>query len=298
MFLKFLNSDKRYEFTSGGYNIDAEKVKIDSADIPATKGGFIIINDDGIEFDYSAYSVPYEKTSEYITFTSDTKIYYTYLVYAKETTFVTSQVTNNEKEMENAVLQFSGQGKEFVNPEQKVLFDEDNFNIYKVVGGEVVKTTAEDKKPYIDEKTKEEFEAALTSKLTEISAASKAAIVAGIDLNNSHYSYETEDQNNISNAVTLANQTKLAVPYHADDESCRIYEPDEITSIYVLEETNLTHNVTYHNQLKLYIQTLTTKAEIEEVKYGETELTGEYLDTYNMIMAQAQEVIRHFIGQN
>ena len=36
----------------------------------------------------------------------------------------------------------------------------------------------------------------------------------------------------------------------------------------------------------------------EEIKYGETELTGEYLDTYNMIMAQAQEVIKHFIGQD
>ena len=298
MFLKFLNSDKRYEFTSGGYNIDAEKVKIDSADIPATKGGFIIINDDGIEFDYSAYSIPYEKTSKDITFTSDTKIYYTYLVYDEETRFVTLQVTNNEKEMVNAVLQFSGQGKEFEQPEQKVLFDEDNFNIYKVVDGEVVKTTAEDKKPYMDKKTKEEFEAALTSKLTEISAACKTAITNGIDFNGSHYRYDAEDQNNISNAVTLANQTKLAVPYHADGESCKLYEPDEITSIYVLEETNLTHNVTYHNQLKLYIQTLTTKAEIEEVKYGETELTGEYLDTYNMIMDQAQKVIKHFIGQN
>lgn len=298
MFLKFLNSDKRYEFTSGGYNIDAEKVQIDSAEIPATKGGFVIIADNGIETDYSAYSVPYEKTSKSIVFTSDTKTYYTYLVYDKETTFVTSQVTNNEKVMANAVLQFSGQGKEFEQPEQKVLFDEDGFNIYKVVGGEVVKTTADDKKPYMDEKTKEEFEAALDAKLAEISAASKEAIVGGIDLNGSHYSYETEDQNNISNAVTLANQTKLAVPYHADGESCRLYEPDEITSIYILEETNLTHNVTYHNQLKLYIKTLTTKGEIEEIKYGETELTGEYLETYNMIMAQAQEVIRRFIGQN
>lgn len=298
MFLKFLNSDKRYEFTSGGYNIDAEKVKIDSADIPATKGGFIIINDEGIEFDYSVYSVPYEKTSEYIIFTSDTKVYYTYLVYDKETTFVTAQVTNNEKTMENAVLQFSGQGKEFVNPEKKVLFDEDNFNIYKVVDGKVVETTADDKKPYMDEKARQEFETALNSKLAEISAASNAAIINGIDLNGSHYSYKTEDQNNISNAVTLANQTKLAVPYHADGESCRLYEPNEITNIYVLEETNLTHNITYHNQLKLYVQTLTTKAEIEEVVYGVTELTGEYLNTYNMIMTQAQEVIRHFIGQN
>lgn len=298
MFLKFLNSDKRYEFTSGGYNIDSEKVKIDSADIPATKGGFIIINDEGIEFDYSVYSVPYEKTSEYIIFTSDTKVYYTYLVYDKETTFVTAQVTNNNEEMENAVLQFSGQGKEFVNPEKKVLFDEDNFNIYKVVDGKVVETTADDKKPYMDEKAKQEFETALNNKLTEISAASNAAIINGIDLNGSHYSYKTEDQNNISNAVTLANQTKLAVPYHADGESCRLYEPNEITNIYVLEETNLTHNITYHNQLKLYVQTLTTKAEIEEVVYGVTELTGEYLDTYNMIMTQAQEVIRHFIGQN
>ena len=162
----------------------------------------------------------------------------------------------------------------------------------------ITEVTEEEKNAWREEARQAAYENALSAKLEEISAASKAAIVNGIDLNGSHYSYKTEDQNNISNAVTLANQTKLAVPYHADGESCRLYEPDEITSIYVLEETNLTHNITYHNQLKLYIQTLTTKAEIEAIKYGETELTGEYLNTYNMIMAQAQEVIRHFIGQN
>lgn len=296
MIIKFLKDNKSYEFTSGAYNIDAEKVQFDSAEIPATEGGFVVINDEGIEVDYSQYKVPYEKTNEYIVFTSDTKIYYTYFVYDAETSFVTSQVTNNESEMENAVLIESGRGKDFVNPTQAVLLDSDGFYVYKVVGGEIVKTTAEDKKPYMDEKEREEFELAMSSKLSEISSACKAAIVNGVDFGDSHYSYSSEDQSNISNATTLAIQTGLAIPYHADGESCRLFEKDEIVGIYVAEETNLTHNITYHNQLKLYIQTLTTKAEVEEIEYGVTELTGEYLETYNMVMTQAEEVIKKFIG--
>ena len=44
---------------------------------------------------------------------------------------------------------------------------------------------------------------------------------------------------------------------------------------------------TYHNQLKRYTKALASQEEIEAVTYGQ-ELTGEYLEAYNTLMAQAK----------
>lgn len=298
MFIKFLKDEKSYEFTSGGYNIDAEKVKFESATIPATSGGFTVINDDGIEVNYSQYKIPYEKTDEYIIFTSDTDVYYTYLVYDVESKFITSQITTTADTYENGILRKSGQGKEYSSPTQEQIFDSDGFYMYKAVDDQVVETTAEEKEAWEKERDANRLESALDAKISEISAACNSAIIAGVDYGNKHFSYDNDDQKNISNAAQLAITTGLGVPYHADGESCEIFSKEDIVAIYVTEETNLTHNVTYHNQLKLYVQTLDTIEKIEAIKYGETELTGKYKETYNIIMAQAQEVIKKFIGEN
>ena len=297
MLLKFLKDGKTYECENIEY-INAQKIKVTGTDIPSLDGGFDVINNEIVDNMYNKYVTFYKKNNNDLIFTTDINTYYTYLLFNEVTGYVYSQITTTDNNVTNGILQGSGKTEEFVYPATKVLVDEDGFYLYKAVDGKIVDITAADKKAWMDEKVKEDYAEALEAKLNEISAASKAAIVGGIDLNGSHYSYGTENQNNISNAATLANQTKLAVPYHADGESCRLFEPAEITSIYVSEETNLTHNITYHNQLKLYVQNLATKGEIEEVKYGETKLEGAYLDTYNMVMAQAQEVIRRFIGQD
>lgn len=297
MLLKFLKNGKTYECENIEY-IDAQKIKVTGKDIPSLDGGFDVINNEIIDNVYNKYVTFYKKDNKNLIFTTDTNTYYTYLLFDEVTGYVCSQITTTDNNVTNGILQESGKTEEFVYPAIKVLVDEDGFYLYKAVDGKIVNTTAADKEAWMAEKAKEDYEKALEAKLNEISAACKTAITNGIDFNGSHYRYDAEDQNNISNAVTLANQTKLAVPYHADGESCRLFKPDEITNIYVLEETNLTHNTTYHNQLKLYVQALSTKGEIEEVKYGITELTGQYLDTYNMVMAQSQEVIRHFIGKN
>ena len=298
MFIKFLKDEKSYEFTSGGYNIDAEKVKFDSASIPATAGGFVVITNNGTEVDYSQYKIPYEKTDKYITFSSDTAVYYTYFVYDATTKFVTSQATSTSASMENAVLRKSGQGKEYVEPAQETLLDSDGFYLYKVADGQVISTTAEEKAAWKKEHDAEALESALASKLAEISTACNSAIMVGVDYGDRHFSYDNDDQKNISNAVQLAMATNLGVPYHADGESCEIFSRDDIVAIYVAEETNLTHNVTYHNQLKLYVQTLSTVDEINAIKYGETALVGQYKTTYEAMMAQAEEVIKKFIGEN
>ena len=53
------------------------------------------------------------------------------------------------------------------------------------------------------------------------------------------------------------------------------------------------HHTTYHNQLKLYINSLQTKEEVNQVYYG-MELSGEYLDTYNEIMQNANLIVSVF----
>ena len=297
MYIKFLKSEKSYEFASGGYNIDAQKVRFDSGNIPAIEGGFTVINDDGIEVDYSQYKYPYERTDTYITFTSDDNIYYTYLIYDEATNYITSQVITTETSMENGILQFGGRGKEYEHPEAKKLIDDDGFYLYKMYEGGVVDTTEAEKAAYMAKKEEQAFYAAKASKLKEISAACSSAITAGITYNDQHFSFTADDQSNLSNAVQLVMTTGLGMPYHADGQNCQVYTPEQIIAIYVLEQSNLTANVTYYNQLKRYVETLGTKAEIDAITYGVTELTGEYKETYDAMMAQAQEIVNKFIGK-
>lgn len=133
------------------------------------------------------------------------------------------------------------------------------------------------------------LEEAIAEKVEELSAACEAGIVAGLNINGEHYSYTRDDQENIQTAISMSKETKLEVPYHADGGSCRLYTLEEMFTIYSTLEYNKTHHQTYFNQLKLYTQTLTTIEEVNAITYG-MELTGEYLATYQTIIAQAKAI--------
>ena len=45
---------------------------------------------------------------------------------------------------------------------------------------------------------------------------------------------------------------------------------------------------TYHNSLKAQVNAMTDADEINAVKFGETELIGDYLDNYNTMMTSAE----------
>lgn len=297
MFIKFLTTERSYEFASGGYNIDAKRVRFDSGNIPAIEGGFTVINDNGIEVDYSQYKYPYERTDTYITFTSDENIYYTYLIYDEATNYITAQIVTTNTDVKNGIMQFGGRGAEYEHPEVKKLIDDDGFYIYKMYEGGVVNTTDAEKAEYMAKKEEQAFYSAKASKLKEISAACNSAITAGIDYEGQHFSFTADDQSNLSNAVQLVMTTGLGMPYHADGQNCQVYTPEQIIAIYVLEQSNLTANTTYYNQLKRYVETLGTKVEIDAIVYGVTELTGEYKETYDAMMAQAQEIVNKFINK-
>ena len=136
-------------------------------------------------------------------------------------------------------------------------------------------------------------------KINELRAICHQMIEDGVDVEIGgevkHFSYTTEDQNNIKDAFDLAYQTGLSVPYHADGESCTLFTPAEITMIFIMNKTNLTHHTTYFNQMKMYIESLDDIDTIQSIQYGNT-LIGEYLEDYTNMMVQAQLVITALLG--
>ena len=208
---------------------------------------------------------------------------------------------STEPTMERTILVKSGQGKEFVDPVLDItFFDEDGLANYKAVINkenevEMIEIDTEEKTATKSKLLLNEFNRTLEEKILRLSQSCGNYINNGVDYNNRHFSYTLADQNNLKNAIELAKITKMDAPYHANGDSCDIYSLDDLVNIYVLNQTNLTHHITYFNQLKLYTEKLLTKEEIDNVQYGQS-LTGEYLDKYNMIMKQSKKIISTYLG--
>lgn len=199
------------------------------------------------------------------------------------------------------------------------LFIQGNYSAYKYIyyrdGSEIILTKDENDKyvepviptpdpvpePTEEEKEaqkKAELEAAKESKIAELNTACAKMIEEGIEYNNKKYSYTVQDQSNMLNAMNLAKETGMEIPYHADGESCSLYNYDTLASIYMMEQMNITTNQTYFNQMKLYVSSITSIDDIDkvkEIKYGD-DLTGEYLAKYNEIIEQSNKVMQKLIS--
>lgn len=156
--------------------------------------------------------------------------------------------------------------------------------------------------PYVptEEELQIQFETAKLNKINELSSICQSTIYAGVDVGDKHYSYTLQDQANLENAINIAVQTSLDIPYHADGESCTLYSLAQLQEIYVAEQVNLTKHQTYFNQMKQYIiDTFTDKSMIDELNnivYG-TELTEMYLDSYNNVIAQSMLIVQALSGE-
>lgn len=130
-----------------------------------------------------------------------------------------------------------------------------------------------------------------TAKLREISNACNSVIVAGIDLELSegavHFNLSIEDQSNIANLFRVVELGGTEFPYQSDGGVCRIYTAAEIAQIYIAAQTMITSQTTYHNELKLYVQSLETAEDVAAVQYGMT-LPDPYLTEMNEKLAVAQ----------
>lgn len=140
----------------------------------------------------------------------------------------------------------------------------------------------------------------MSAKLSEISNACNAVIVNGVDIKfgeeNVHFNLSIEDQSNINNLFRVVELGGTEFPYQADGGVCRIYTAAEITAIYIAAQTLITTQTTYHNELKQYVQTLTSAEEVSAIQYGMT-LPEPYLTEMNEKLAVAQQQMQAIVGR-
>lgn len=136
-------------------------------------------------------------------------------------------------------------------------------------------------------------------KINELSNTCNLNITNGVHVqigeNLEHFSYKDEDQVNIKELFDLAIQTQVPLYYHADGLSCKLYTVEQIINIYTSNAINKMHHITYFNQLKLYIKSLSEIDDVKAVNYGD-ELTGKYFETYNEAMQQAKLGMSTLLG--
>ena len=128
----------------------------------------------------------------------------------------------------------------------------------------------------------EPIENIISKKKTELSAECEKTIIAGVDVGDAHYSLTIEDQANILALTPLA-QAGNSVFYHQDGEMCREYSSDEFLAVVNAATVFKTLQTTYCNLLMRQVEAMTDAEEIRAVKYGVTELTGEFAERYEMI---------------
>lgn len=180
----------------------------------------------------------------------------------------------------------------------KTIYVELTDNAYYLsTGDKYVEPTPENPEP--TEPIIETLENIKTNKISELNTICNKMITSGVDVEidgkTEHFSYTIEDQANIDDIAQMAKSTNMEQSYHCDNGSCKLYTVEEITKIYMTQKMNKAHNITYANQLKLYVKSLKEKAEVESIAYGQ-DLTGEYLNTYNTIMEHEQSVAKAFIA--
>ena len=99
------------------------------------------------------------------------------------------------------------------------------------------------------------------AKRQEIGLACSAAIYAGIDVGESHYSLTVHDQTEIMAQYATVKEGAAAVPYHADGELCRMYTADEFAALAQAATGHVFYHRTYCNHMNAWIR----RADLEEL---------------------------------
>lgn len=175
----------------------------------------------------------------------------------------------------------------------KPIYTKDGIYQYKLVENKPVERSVEeinkDKVPIIRE-----------SKISELRIMNDLAIDAGttvtLSTGEENFTYALADQSNISEMFMAVVMGATEYSYHQNGESCRMFNAGDIMTLYGTLSMYKTGLLTYFNQLKNYVGTLTSVEDIQAVTYGQ-ELTGEYLASYNELMvknkAQLDKVIEN-----
>lgn len=183
-------------------------------------------------------------------------------------------------------INITGQIKLYSDDEEPILLSSIDTSAYTI---SVINNSDDDKEEYILKLVvfiSEEISLtnAKTQKINELSEACEQTIINGVQIDDKHYSMALTDQLNLESLKTTIMAGATTVPYHSDGENCSLHSSTDFLRIYNVCAAHKISQTTYFNQLKQYVESLNDVNSINAVTYGQ-ELTGEYLDNYNVIMA-------------
>lgn len=105
------------------------------------------------------------------------------------------------------------------------------------------------------------------AKRQEIGAACSAAIYAGINVGEAHYSLTEHDQTEILAQYAAVKEGAAAVPYHADGELCRMYPAEEFAALAQVATGHVFYHRTYCNHMNAWIKRAGLQ-ELAGIAYG------------------------------
>lgn len=165
------------------------------------------------------------------------------------------------------------------------LYTDDSIPRYKLVDGKPVLRSE-------DEIEADRLPNLRAAKHAKISAASEAAIYAGMDVETTqgteHFSLTEKDQINLTTAKNEIDKGAPIYLYHTDDTLCRIFTAEEINAIAQAGIAHKIYHTTYCNHLFEWIRRADA-AELAGITYG-AELPDDLAAHMQEILTQAGAV--------
>lgn len=146
MYLRFLDDlETTYNIEGQVNHFIEDKLCIYQADIPENTSGFELVMDNDEVIPYHNFTVIYSKTDDYIIFTSDTRYHFIYYIF-DDNGFIISYLTSvKESERPDTIMARCGIGSQYEICQIDEFLDEEFLPKLKVVDGEIVSTTEEDR---------------------------------------------------------------------------------------------------------------------------------------------------------
>lgn len=162
-----------------------------------------------------------------------------------------------------------------------IAIDEDEYNLLKesYESGEDIQISQEDPPteepppPPTDADTQVTINYLKTQKILAMNFECEKSIISGFDImlsdgQSHHFSLDISDQVMISKLNDKAISGETVLPWHADGEECKFYNPQDIMAINASMENLITYHTTYCNSLKMYISALDDMDTISSIQYG------------------------------
>lgn len=124
-------------------------------------------------------------------------------------------------------------------------------------------------------KTKQDLNIVRTNKIEELSNNCTETIYAGIDVTLStdevqHFTLDEQDQSNLAGLGLQLAAGASMISWHCDDQTkaCQFYTAVDATKIIQSLTAFKSYHITYFRDLRIYVNSLTTAEEIEQIYYG------------------------------